>query len=258
MSEYVEICESAARAGGKVLLDYWGRCKVREKGPADLVTEADEASQEAIFSLIRRHFPDHGLLGEEGKEMPGRDDRHRWIVDPLDGTTNYVHGVPQFAVSVALEEDGRIVAGAVFDPVLKECFTAEMGKRVRLNGSPIRVSRVVAMEQALVVASFPPRVERADPEVRRFINVLVTTQSLRRTGSAAINLSYVACGRFDGYWATTCKAWDVAAGILLVREAGGMVTDLSGGEVDLMRPKFLSSCGQPLHDRLLVELTRQD
>lgn len=251
MSEYLQAAESAARAGGAVLLDWMDRFQAREKAPKDLVSEADLASQELIQRRLLEQFPDHGFLGEEdGTSVEGADGRFRWIVDPLDGTANYVHRVPQFAVSIALECDGQIVAGVVFDPVADECFTTAAGGGAQLNGAAIAVSDVTALDQALVVASFSPYIRRDSPEIEHFADVLVACQTLRRTGSAALNLAYLAAGRFDGYWATSTKTWDVAAGFLLVREAGGVLTDLGGGPADHNRPIFVASATPALHDEL--------
>lgn len=242
--------ERAARAGAALLLDWRGRFHIREKGPQDVVSEADLASQDAIEAVLLGEFPDHGFLAEENKHIPARDGRHTWIVDPLDGTTNYVHGVPQFAVSIALEEDGRIVAGIVLDPCADECFAAVLNGGAFLNGTRINASKVTRLRDALTVASFPSGIRRGNPEIDRFIDVLIESQSLRRTGSSAINLAYLAAGRFDGYWATTNQSWDVAAGILIAQEAGAVITDFSGGPVDIHRPRFISACTPELHSEL--------
>jgi myo-inositol-1(or 4)-monophosphatase len=247
MPDFVTVCEEAARAGGAQLLELWQRFAFREKAPKDLVTEADLASQAAIRRLVLGYFPDHGFLAEEEAEIRGRDARFRWIVDPLDGTTNYVHRVPEFTVSVALERDGELIAGAVFNPVQGECFTAARGQGALLNGRPMRVSGIDELRHAMVAASFSPSIWRESPEIANFINVLLASQSLRRTGSAALNLAYVAAGRYDAYWATTTKPWDIAAGVLLVREAGGVVTSVDGGPLDLAKAQFLAAANSKLH-----------
>ncbi|MBI3462818.1 MAG: inositol monophosphatase, partial [Planctomycetes bacterium] len=218
MPEYIKICEEAARAGGAVLLDWAGRFSAREKGPSDLVTEADLASQEIIRQRLLTAFPDHAFLGEEDEIRQIDDGRPRWIVDPLDGTMNYVHGVPDYSVSVALVHQGQTLAGTVFNPVTRECFTAASGQGAFLNGARLRTSGVTSTAQALVAMSFAPRVRRDSPDVARFIEAIEACQGLRRMGSAALNLAYVAAGRYDAYWTTNTKAWDVAAGILLIRE----------------------------------------
>lgn len=261
MVDYGEVCERAARAGGHLLLNYRSRFRVREKAPRDLVTDADLASQRAIRDIVLGAFPDHDFLGEEDDPaQAGRtasrtsDGRPRWIVDPLDGTANYVHGLQGFAVSIAVEQQGKLLAGTVFDPVSGECYTARAGQGAWLNGRPLKVSECVDLDQAMVAASFSPHVTRDSVEVRRFIDVLVSCQSVRRLGSCALNLSYVAAGRLDAYWTTSVKTWDVAAGALLVEEAGGLTTNMQGGRFDLDRPEFLSAGTSQLHSRLLALL----
>ncbi len=257
MSDFITICEQAARAGGKVLIDWSGQLGVREKGPDDLVTEADFASQEAIQGVLLDAFPDHGMLGEEGAAIRGKDPQFRWIVDPLDGTLNYVHRVPNWCVSVAFEDRGQIVAGTVYDPLSEECYTAKAGGGAYLNGQPLRTSGTTELSDALMAASFPPRVRRDSPEVARFIDVLEACQGVRRMGSAALNLCYLAAGRFDGYWSANTHAWDIAAGMLLIREAQGVFTDLEGNEIDLENPHFLAAATPELHAQLL-EVLRLD
>jgi myo-inositol-1(or 4)-monophosphatase len=248
MSNYVTVCEAAARAGGAVLRDWLGRFKVREKGPSDLVTEADVASQTAIKTLVMGHFPQHGFVAEEDTEISSETHEFCWIVDPLDGTTNYVHQVPHYCVSVALVHKGRPIAGAIYEPLNGECFTAAAGEGVWLDGQPIRTSEVTELSQALVAASFSAKVERGSPEIDQFQAALLACQAVRRTGSAALNLAYVAAGRFDGFWAMSTKVWDVAAGVLMVQEAGGMVTDIDGAEFDLRRPHPVATSQAKLHE----------
>lgn len=254
MNEFLKVCESAARAGGAVLLDWAGRFNVREKGPADLVTEADLASQEVVRGHLLGAFPKHGFLGEENSSIPSRDNGYRWIVDPLDGTTNYVHGIPQYCVSVALEQNGKVVVGTVFDPVGQECFTAASGEGAWLNGKPIRVSEMAKLDHAVVAMSLPPAIERDHIELKQFIEVVVRAQSMRRMGSSALNLCYVACGRFDAYFSNSTKVWDIAAGVLLVREAGGLVVTPDGGELDLHRPRFVAASTPALSAELRAVL----
>lgn len=253
MLEYATICERAVRAGGDAVLDWVGRVDVREKGPADLVTQADFASQEVIRKTLLDAFPDHGLLGEEQipeTATPPQRTEYRWIVDPLDGTTNFVHGVPHYSVSVALERHGELLVGAVYDPILDECFTATWGGGAYLNGRPIRTSTVRELSGALAAVGFPPRTPRDCPDLLVFLGALAKCQAIRRTGSSALNLCYVAAGRFDLYWAFSTKIWDVAAGVLLVREAGGVVTAPDGGPFRLEEAQFLAAATGPLHGRL--------
>lgn len=254
MSQMLEVCEQAARAGGAVLLDWQGRFAVREKGPSDLVTEADLASQQEVKRILLGKYPDHAFVGEEGFGSTPEGYEYRWIVDPLDGTVNYVHGLPNYCVSVALERRGEIVAGTIYVPVTGDCYTAELGKGAWLNGKPMASSGCSELSQALVAASFPPKVKRGDAELEDFIEVLQECQAIRRFGSAALNLCYVASGKLDGFWSTNIHIWDVAAGILLVREAGGIVANLSGGAVDLEDPKFISASSPELFRQLQLRL----
>jgi len=252
MHDFARVCEEAARAGGEVLMGFRGRFKVREKAPADLVTEADFGSQEAIRKLILREYPDHCFVGEE--DLPGEttatDSEFTWVVDPLDGTTNYVHGLESYCVSVALLQHDTVISGAIYDPIRDQCFRAAKGHGAFCNDEKLNVSRVEAVDQALIAASLPARVERNSKEVDRFCDVMVRCQAIRRLGSAALNLCYVAAGQLDAYWATSVKKWDVAAGLLIVSEAGGTISNLQGEALDLERPRFVAA-GQ---DTLRVEL----
>jgi myo-inositol-1(or 4)-monophosphatase len=263
MTDYIGVCEQAARAGGQVLRELQGQIKVREKGPRDLVTEADLASQEVIRKIIAKEFPDHDFRGEEDAatsevaKPPGNSNSHYcWVVDPLDGTTNYVHQLPLYCVSVALRLGDDVVCGAVFDPVSAECFTAVADGGAFLNGSVIRVSDCHRLEDALVAASFAPNVPRGSIEVARFIEVLHRCQAVRRLGSAALNLCYVAAGRLDAYFAANIKVWDVAAGQLILREAGATLTALDGGLFKLDQPRFASAATAPLHSELMAVLQK--
>ncbi|MFI4876697.1 MAG: inositol monophosphatase family protein [Blastopirellula sp. JB062] len=252
MSDYITTCETAARAAGKVLLDWQGKFRIREKGPADLVTEADVDAQKTIQKIVLDAFPDHGFLGEE--ETPASADwaehEFRWIADPLDGTTNYVHGLANYSVSLALQHRDQVIAGVVYDPVHDQCFAAERGKGATLNGEKLQVSQVNDIEGALVAASFGPGVQRESPEIQQFIEVLVRCQAVRRLGSAALNLAYVAAGKLDAYWASSIKIWDVAAGVLLVEEAGGVVRSVGGDEVDWSRPTVVATSTSGLHRQI--------
>ena len=250
ISDFGRVCEQAARVGGAVLLDWAGRFGVREKGPSDLVTEADLASQQAIRDVLLGAFPDHGFLAEENEQIVSRCDDFRWIVDPLDGTMNYVHGVPNYAVSIALEQRGEIVVGTVYDPVSGECFSALSGGGAWLNGKRLAASKVTDLAQALVAVSFAAHVRREDREIDDFIAVMLRAQGTRRMGSSAMNLCYVAAGRFDGYWSTSTKIWDIAAGVLLVREAGGIITAFDGGALAIDRPQFIAAATPELHGQL--------
>lgn len=258
MRDYITVCERSARKGGQVLLDWQGRIHPREKAPKDLVSEADLASQDAIYEIIHEAFPDHDFLGEEDEtgNHENRKSDFRWIVDPLDGTVNYVHRLPAFSVSVALEHCGQVQAGVVYDPIANECYSAVRGEGAFLNGERISVSACDSLRTALVVASLSTGVSRDSPEIDRFLNVLVECQALRRLGSAALNLAYLAAGRLDAYWATSVKVWDVAAGVLLVQEAGGFLTGVEGEPFELLRPQFAAAATAALHAELIVTLNR--
>jgi myo-inositol-1(or 4)-monophosphatase len=247
--EYLRVCEAAVRTGGRVVQDWAGRFEVRSKGPADLVTQADLAAQEAVRQAVLGAFPDHCLLGEEKSpdEAPANRAEYRWIVDPLDGTTNYVHRVPHYCVSLALERNGELLVGAVFDPVLDECFTAALGQGARLNGRPIHTSDVVLVSDALAAVGFPPKVRPDSLDLAMFMEMVYRCQAIRRTGSAALNLCYLAAGRFDLAWSFSTNIWDVAAGVLLIREAGGLVASINGGVFCLEEPHFLAAANEKLY-----------
>lgn len=257
MDEQLAVCERAARAGGQMLLDWIGRFAVREKGPSDLVTEADVASQEAIRDIVMTAFPEYRFVSEEADGPFDATAELCWVVDPLDGTTNYVHQLPHYAVSIALVQRGRPVVGVVYDPVHDECFAAQRGAGAWLNGVAIHVSGIDELSQALVAASFSARVEAGSPEIAQFEAALLACQAVRRTGSAALNLAYVAAGRFDAFWAASTKAWDVAAGVLLVEEAGGVVTHYRGDPFELSRPHPAASATPLLNDGF-VKLLQND
>lgn len=234
-----------------------GRFQTRAKGIADLVTDADLASQSAIQRTIVERFPDHGFLGEESTGIAFSEKLNdlAWIVDPLDGTTNYVHGYPHYAVSVALARGSDLLVGVVFDPLADICFSASAGRGAWLNGQPIQVSGTTQVSDALVAVSLPAHVRPNSPDLLDFVEAVQVCQAVRRSGSAALNLAYVAAGSLDGFWANQINPWDVAAGVLLVREAGGVVVGRDGSEFDLWNPHFLSAASAALRDSLLAVLT---
>jgi myo-inositol-1(or 4)-monophosphatase len=242
------VCEAAARAGGRVLVDWIGRFGVSNKGPSDLVTEADFASQREIRRIVLEAFPDHGFIGEESlpeHAAPAVDAAACcWMVDPLDGTSNYVHGFPAWCVSVAVTRGDEVLAATVHDPSRDECFTAERGRGARLNGAPIKVSTAVDIGDALVAVSFPPRLTAESAAVADFLAVVPHAHSVRRTGSTALNLAWLASGRLDAFWVRRIACWDVAAGLLLVREAGGVVAGFGAdpaAPVTLREPAFIAA-----------------
>jgi len=253
--DFLAAAEEAARAAGRVLQDWAGRFTVSEKGPADLVTEADLASQAAIHRILSAHFPDHGFLGEEGLQSSPGGTEYRWIIDPLDGTTNYVHRFPYYAVSIGLEFRGKLAAGVIYDPSSDELFAARRGAGATLDGRSIRVSRFDSLKQAMVIASFPPGVTADSLPIKRFLKVLPHAQTIHRSGSAALNLANVAAGRLDAFWSASLKPWDVAAGALIVAEAGGRVTTMSGNPLDINIPDLLCSNGTGIHEELSALLS---
>ncbi|HWL07209.1 MAG TPA: inositol monophosphatase family protein [Planctomicrobium sp.] len=249
--EFRVAAEQAARLGGEILESWGSRFTAREKSPANLVTEADLASQEAIFDFLSGKYPDHGFLGEEDLFTPNTASPYRWVIDPLDGTSNYVHRFPYYAVSIGLEENGRVIAGAIYDPNRDEMFSAALGQGATLNGTPIEVSQAVELRCAMCMASLPPKVNREHPAVQKFLEILESAQTVQRTGSAALNLCAVASGRIDAFWSQSLHPWDMAAGILIVREAGGTVSKTGGGEFQLELPDLLATNGTAVHQELV-------
>jgi myo-inositol-1(or 4)-monophosphatase len=257
ITEYQRVCEKAVRAAGALLVDRIGHVAIREKGPSDLVTEADLASQALVTKTILDSFPDHIILGEEDSPLEARPTgEYRWIVDPLDGTTNYVHQYPFFCVSLALEHRGELLAGAIFDPLRKECFTAAKGHGAWLNGRELHVSPAEDLAHAMLGVGLPYNLQRTSPDLLVFIEAAPLCQSVRRTGSAALNLAYLAAGRLDGFWCFSTKIWDVAAGVLMIREAGGVVTSPIGGDFILEKGQFLAAATRPLHESLAALVRR--
>jgi len=248
------VIANALDAGGDSLRRRFGRVRARYKGRANPVTQADLESQRAVLGLIRRAFPSHDWLAEEKSERRGGSD-FLWIVDPLDGTVNYAHGYPVSSVSIAVLHRGKLLAAGVHDPFRRESFTAEAGRGARLNGRPMRVSKTRRLAQSLIVTGFPyDRAQRAAFYAGMVRKFLPRCHDIRRSGSAALDMAWIAAGRADGYWEWSLGAWDVAAGILLVREAGGKVTDFSGRKLEdpsSFGPETLASNGR-IHGRMLA------
>jgi myo-inositol-1(or 4)-monophosphatase len=259
-AEYLNAATQAAHRAAEVLNRWRRRVAVTEKGHADLVTEADLEAQDAVYSVLDGHFPEHGFLGEESHgshNRPARDEAGSlWIVDPLDGTTNFVHDVPAYAVSIALEQQGRLVVGVILDPVRRELFQAVAGEGAWHNGEPMRVSPTRELRQALVTTSFPTDLAGQDRMLAVWRCLAARTHGLRRTGSSAINLAYVACGRFDAFHAHCIQAWDVAAGLLLVEEAGGSFTTTLGQTFPWHSQLPLLASNGALHADLVAEFAR--
>jgi len=250
LKQVIQVAEDAARQAGRLLEEWGDKFTVSEKSRANLVTEADFASQQRIHQILSDAYPDHGFLGEEGLSSGPGESGCRWIIDPLDGTGNYVHRFPYYGVSIALEVEGELTVGVVYDPNRDEMFSAVRGEGTTLNGSRISVSKTGPLDQSMLMASLPVASGPGDPAVERFLRVMPQAQSVQRSGSAALNLSNVAAGRLDGFWSTSLKPWDMAAGALLVTEAGGTVTKIDGSTFVVDEPDLLATNGLSLHAEL--------
>ncbi|MGB6546740.1 MAG: inositol monophosphatase family protein [Candidatus Acidiferrales bacterium] len=228
MNAYLNVAVEAAREGGAILLAEYDRPRqITYKGDVDIVTQADKGSERAIVTRLRDHFPKHAIVAEEGGGQENAS-AFRWFVDPLDGTTNYAHGYPCFAVSIGLEEAGELLVGVVYNPISQEMFTAVRGEGAFLNQKRIHVSTVEKLSTSLVATGFPTHKRESNPNIRYYWDFTLRSHGVRRDGSAALDLASVACGRFEGFWEFGLKSWDTAAGALLVREAGGTVTRFVG------------------------------
>ena len=256
LTSELEIALSAARKASEVLRAGFGAAHaITYKGEVDFLTEVDKEAEQVIGEELLRTFPTHGILAEEGGELAGAGDA-RWIVDPLDGTTNYAHGLPIFCVSVALERADEVVLGVVHDPMRKETFVAERGRGAILNGRPISVSDTDEPIRALIATDFPYDRERMPETLELFGRFSALSRAMRRLGAAALDLCYVAAGRLDGYYMRGVRPWDLAAGSLMVREAGGKLTDYRGEELALDGGEIVASNGR-LHSAM-TGLTGED
>ena len=240
-----------AQDAGRLLRDRVGtRIDVAHKGAINIVTDVDIASERLIREAIATQYPRHQVLAEEGGLDESRSE-YRWVIDPLDGTTNYAHGYPVFCVSIALEYQGETILGVVYDPMRDELFTAERGGGAALNNRPIRVSSTASMMESLLSTGFPYDIRTSTlTNLDHWANFAMNAQALRRDGAAALDLSYVACGRYDGFWELNLSPWDMAAGGLIVTEAGGRVSDFGGGEFSSYKPEIIASNGL-IHDRMV-------
>lgn len=251
LTRALETAVQAAHVAGEILLERRGKVTVEHKdGFRDLVTEADRIAEEAVNEVLLGAFPEYGIVGEETGETAGSE-RYRWFVDPLDGTTNYAQGLPLFATSIALEKDGELLVGVIHIPVLNETYTAVRGQGAACNGVPLRVSSEKNLENSLLVTGFPFDLAPGRPNNLDHMSALAPrTRGVRMLGTAAINMVYVATGMFEAYWQLSNAPWDVAAGAVIIEEAGGKVTDMDGSKLDLMKPRLLASNGH-VHDALL-------
>lgn len=249
--DYLPAARAAALAAGRMLYENMeSERRVTYKGAVNIVTDFDNRAQAMILERISREFPDHDYLGEEDLSREGGSD-FLWLIDPLDGTTNFLHRYPVFCVSIALEFKGEIVAGLVFDPVREELFSATKGGGAFLNGKPIRVSGVKDIGQAMLSTGFPYDIRTSKVNnLDHFVHFITRVQAIRRGGSAALDLCYVACGRFDGFWEMKLSPWDHAAASLIVTEAGGRMTDFLGGSFHVYLKQTLGSNG-PIHDQMV-------
>jgi myo-inositol-1(or 4)-monophosphatase len=246
-----------ARQAGEILCtSFRQQLQVDHKGTIDLVSDADHRSEQFLLDYIHRHFPEDRIMTEESGELGGNAD-HIWYIDPLDGTINYIHGIPIFAVSLAYAEGGSLRLGVIYDPTREECFSAQAGKGAWLNGQPIHPSAAQDLDHALLVTGFSYDIRTIpDNNLDHYTHFALRSQGVRRLGSAALDLSYVACGRFDGFWELQLKPWDLAAGALIAREAGGNVTDVAGDEFSLP-PLSILAANPFIHPLMLRELNRE-
>lgn len=250
--EFAHIADGIARQAGALLRKFYEKGVATEyKGDVDLVTEADRASEQLIREKLKEAFPTHGIYGEEGTRDQ-LESEYRWYVDPLDGTTNFAHGFPAFCVVLGLEHrpaglaadaDGEMVAGVIYDPLRNEMFSAERGKGAFLNGRAIHVSKVKSLQESLTATGFPSQKRHASPNVHFYQEITLRSHGVRRAGSAALDLAYVACGRLDGFWEFNLNPWDTSAGVLMVTEAGGTVTHFDGGKFTLDSREVLATNG---------------
>lgn len=253
-----EVAKQAGRAGGQRLIELRDSFEVSEKGRHDFVTNADIASQQAVFECIQSAFPDHLLMGEEGDNHrpPVDDDAVVWVVDPLDGTTNYLHQFPCFAVSIAAVQASRPVAACIYDPLREHHYWAAAGQGAWLDEEPLQVSSTGQLGDALLSMSLPPQVQPDSPDLLDFLTLVPQCRAIRRTGSAAMNLAWLAAGKIDGYWARQIRPWDVAAGVLLIQEAGGVVSSPLGEPFDLWQANLTAACSPAVHQQMVSRLTR--
>lgn len=250
-----KVAVEAARRGGAIVEEKARQgFRVEHKDVVNLVTDADRLAEQAIVDTIRSAYPDHRILSEECGQHVAGTSPYQWVIDPLDGTTNFAHGFPSYCVSIGLEYHGRCILGVVFDPTRQELFVADIHRGAVLNGVPLHVSSAASLNAALLVTGFAYDIrESPNNNLNHFSRFALRAQGLRRTGAAALDLCYVAAGRFDGFWELKLQAWDMAAGVVIVQEAGGRVSDFSGGPFSIYGKELVASNGR-LHDEMLAVL----
>jgi len=258
MTGLVDVARHAAHAAGEILLEGLQKpIEISYKGVRNLVTNIDRMAEAQIVETIRHHFPTHEIEAEEGSQHR-TGSPYRWIIDPLDGTTNYSHRFPFFCISIGLIFEGKPHLGVVYDPMRQEFFLAEAGRGATLNGKALRVSTVAHLSESLLSTGFAYDLEtRPENNLNRFVRMSLVAQAIRRTGSAALDLCYVAAGRFDGFWEQHLHPWDTAAGVLMVAQAGGCVTRFSGGDYSINDPDVLATNGH-IHAQIVQHLSRED
>ncbi len=259
--DYLQSAERAAREAGQYILSNLGKTKQIsfKSKESNLVTEVDKKSEEIIIETLLKDFPDYDILAEESGTSSTKNSEYMWVIDPLDGTTNFAHGLPIFSVSIGLIKGSEVIAGVVYDPTRDQMFVAGKGKGAFLNGKKLSVSKTKDIKKSLLVTGFPYNVEE-NPDFcfERFVVMTKNSRAVRRLGSAALDFAYVAAGIFDGFWEVKLNPWDIAAGLLLVKEAGGKVTNFRGEESDIFNPQILASNGH-IHEKMieLLELAEQ-
>lgn len=256
MKELNDFAINLARDAGNLLKEKFNsKHEVHYKGEINLVTEADKMSEDLIIAAINSSFPDHGILSEESPAQNSQA-KLRWIIDPLDGTTNYAHGYPVFCVSIALENEGVIVLGVIYDPLREDMFVAVRGSGAYLNGKKLKVSPTATLSRSLLATGFPYDIRMSKDNNLNYFNLMaVEAQAIRRAGAAALDIAYLAAGRFDGFWELKLMPWDVAAGCLMVEESGGVISDMSGGQWDISSPNVLVSNGL-IHEQMISVFKR--
>ncbi len=252
ISPFVAAAEEAAQAAGSLIRDSWQQVKqIHYKSSIDLVTTIDHQSEERIVSILHKRFPTHSILAEEETNIEGQKGEYRWIIDPVDGTTNFAHAYPHFCISIALEFAGEIILGLVYDPIKEETYRAIKGQGAFLNGARIHTTEEAELGKALLATGFPyDRRQKVDFYISFFKDFMLSCQGIRRNGSAALDLCYVACGRMEGFWEFGLHPWDTAAGCLMVKEAGGTMSDFSGNNFSIWQKEVLASNGR-IHDAML-------